>query len=388
MSGGPTITGSVVPPTQPDPVCRIAAPGAVDGPVDVVLIGHTGQVGSAVRTRLDDVRDPTGRTLLRLREGINRREHLRMTAGGVETRRRTSDALARLVERLAASGRPTIVVDCTADPDLPEHYPEWLAAGIGVVTPNKHGFAGDPALYGRIRSAADSGSAPLGYAATVGAGLPVLSTLRRLRASARAPVRIEAVLSGTLVQVFDRMADGALLSEAVAAARDAGCTEPDPLDDLSGRDVARKLRILLRENASVDGQAAREPTIEREPVVDDRWAERVRGRGDVIETLRDQDARWRTRVAAARADGRRWVYRAEAGPDGARVGPVTVDALDAFGRLDGSDNRLVLDGIGRDRARIVIEGPGAGIEVTATSVLSDLADAATKLIASPRWAIA
>jgi len=65
-----------------------------------------------------------------------------------------------------------------------------------------------------------------------------------------------------------------------------------------------------------------------------------------------------------------------------------VDALDAFGRLDGSDNRLVLDGIGRDRARIVIEGPGAGIEVTATSVLSDLADAATKLIASPRWAIA
>ena len=382
MSGGPSITGAVAPRSDPGRVRRIAARSA-NGPIDVVLIGHTGQVGRAVQARLEAVRDPAGRTLLQLREGINRSEQLLGAGGGLETHRRAPDALTRLGERLAAGGRPTVVVDCTADPDLPALYPEWLAAGIGVVTPNKFGFAGDRALYDHIRAAARAGSAPLGYAATVGAGLPVLSTLRRLRASGRAPVRIAAVVSGTLVQVFNRMNDGGLLSEAVAAARDAGCTEPDPLDDLSGCDVARKLRILLREAGWPDGVSDREPPIDREPVVDDRWAERVRGCNDVIEALKRQDARWTARMAAARDGGRRWIYRADAGPDGARVGPVAVERHDAFGRLDGSDNRLVLDGIGRDRTRIVIEGPGAGIEVTATSVLSDLADAATQL-ASPR----
>ncbi|NKI33926.1 hypothetical protein HFP89_01945 [Wenzhouxiangella sp. XN79A] len=357
------------------PGIRAPLPGhSPDGTVDVVLIGHTGQVGGAVLERLGDVRDPAGRPMLALRESINRREHVIGTERGLDVRSRAPGTLAELARRLAGRGRPAVVVDCSADPDLPALYPDWLRAGIGVVTPNKFGFAGNRALYDRIQSAARSGRAPLGYAATVGAGLPVLATLRRLRASGRAPTKITAVVSGTLVQVFGRMHDGALLSEAVAAARDAGCTEPDPLDDLSGKDVARKLRILLREA----GQAAEdaEPVIDREPVVEDRWAQEIRGRLDVIEALQRQDARWAARLTAAEQNRQRWIYRAFAEPGRAQVGPATVAADDPFGRLDGSDNRLVLDGIGNGATRVVIEGPGAGIEVTATSVLSDLAEAA------------
>jgi homoserine dehydrogenase len=377
-------------------------PGA--GPVDVVLIGHSGQVGRAVLDRLALLLDAEGRPRLRVGELINRSEHAIAGETGWAHRRRMPGALAELGLRIARRKRPAVVIDCTADPDLPGLYPDWLRAGIGVVTPNKHGFAGERERYDRIHAAARSAEAPLGYAATVGAGLPVLSTLRRLRDSGRRPGRITAVVSGTLVQVFGRMQDGATLSRAVADARAAGCTEPDPLDDLSGRDVARKLRILLREAGLGQAMDATEAGIDREPVVEDHWADRVRGRIDVIEALEAQDARWAARLNAAQRQGRRWIYRAAFEAGAAQVGPTTVAEDDPFARLGGSDNRLVLSAIGDhsgdhsgdqrgdrnsdqngDReAQVVIEGPGAGIDVTATSVLADLVEAADRLAGRAR----
>jgi len=342
-------------------------------PAEVILIGHSGQVGRAVAHRLDQIRDDRGRPLLVLREEINRRVHRIRTEHGVNEHPHRPGLLASLAERAATPSADVLVVDCSADPALPDHYPGWLQAGIGVVTPNKHGFSGDRERYDRIQDAARIGQAPLGYSATVGAGLPVLSQLQRLRASRRAPDEVSAVVSGTLVRVFAGLQAGALLSESVARARDAGFTEPDPLEDLSGEDVQRKLRILLRETGLAD------PAIDREPVVDDEWAAQARQSGDVIAALGEQDARWAARIAAAREQGRAWIYCARFDGQHARVGPVPVRLDDPFARLAGSDNRIVFEGVGDEQGRLTIEGPGAGVEVTTTAVLSDLAEAAMHL---------
>ncbi|MEE4331389.1 MAG: hypothetical protein V2J10_11005 [Wenzhouxiangella sp.] len=340
---------------------------------DVILIGHSGQVGSAVARRLDRIRDRQGRPLLRLRETINRSVHrIRSDEGEIEHRSRAG-LLAELVDRPQHAKRPLLIVDCTADSTIPDHYARWLQAGIGVVTPNKHGFSGDRERYDRIQIAARSAGSPLGYAATVGAGLPVLAALRRLRASGASPRRLRAVVSGTLVRVFAGMQAGQTLSDSVAEAQAAGFTEPDPLEDLSGRDVLRKLRIMLREAGYLSAG------IDREPVVADAWATGAARSGDVIAALREQDARWARRLSGARRRGLRWIYEARFDGENARVGPVAISESDAFRKLSGSDNRVLLDGIGDDATRWVIEGPGAGVEVTATAVLSDLAEAVERL---------
>ncbi len=336
-------------------------------PSDVILIGHTGQVGSAVARRLGDLRDGEGRGLVTLKESINRRSH---TIHGDDRDRTVShrtEILESLAERVGQGS--TLVVDCSADPELPDHYPAWLRAGIGVITPNKHGLAGGRERYDRIRRAARQGRAPLAYSATVGAGLPAIAQLRRLRASGVTPDGIEAVLSGTLVQVFGAMQAGATLSESVARAQHAGFTEPDPLQDLSGEDVARKLRILLREAGLPDRP------IHREPVIDDDWARAARASGDVLGALREFDACWAIRLAAARRENKCWVYLARFNGEQAQVGPVAVPATDDVARLQGSDNRVE---ISAGPARWTIGGPGAGIDVTATAVLADLAEAALR----------
>ncbi len=341
--------------------------------VEVVIIGHTGRVGSALAARLDGLGRRSGEPHLRFAEGINRRDHLLARRRGTQTLERDAGTIAELGHRLRTRGRPSIIVDCTADPQLPRHYPEWLQAGIGVVTPNKHGFSGELSLYRAIERAARLGKAPLGYSATVGAGLPILSNLRRLRRAGAVPTHFSAVVSGTLVHVFSQMAAGRPLSAAVEDARARGFTEPDPLEDLSGSDVARKLVIMLRE------AGLEEIPVEREAVVADDWARAARARGDVIEALRERDDDWRQRFESARAAGETWAYLARLGPAGARVAPLRLPQDSPFARLGGSANLARIDLADDPDTPLEIRGPGAGVAVTAGSVLADLVDAAGML---------
>ncbi|WP_376695716.1 homoserine dehydrogenase family protein [Wenzhouxiangella sp. EGI_FJ10305] len=348
-------------------------PAAATQTVDVVVIGHTGQVGSALVSRLGQVGHSTDLPGLALREAINRSTHLVVAERQQQDRRRDPETLDRLATRIAADGRPTVIVDCTADPVLPRYYPEWLQAGIGVVTPNKHGFSGELALYRSIRQAARIGGAPLGYSATVGAGLPILSTLRRLRRAGATPTGLTAVVSGTLVHVFSQMAAGRPLSAAVDDARARGFTEPDPLEDLSGRDVARKLTIMLRE------AGLEEISVEREPVVADQWAESVLPGSDVIRALQNQDRVWSRRLQAAHANGETWAYLAQFEPAGARVAPVRVKCNSPLARLSGSGNLARIQLADDPETPLEVHGPGAGVAVTASAVMADLADAASEL---------
>ena len=347
-----------------------AAPAAT---VDVVVIGHTGQVGSELVASLARLKPAPGQPRLLLAEGINRSKHLLIDDDQTREHSRAAGALSELGRRLSQRERPAIVVDCTADPQLSRYYPEWLRAGFGVVTPNKHGFAGDISLYRTIQQAAVEGRAPLGYSATVGAGLPILSSLKRLRAGGKQPESVFAVVSGTLSHVFSRLSTGLSLSAAVEDARARGYTEPDPLEDLSGRDVERKLLIMLRESGLDNA------SVHREPVVDDYWAAAARGEGDVIAALRSKDAIWAQRRKAAQAAGKVWVYLAQSGPGGARVGPVEVEQDSPFAQLSGSGNLAHIRLPDDPQTPLTIHGPGAGVAVTAGAVLADVVDAGVRL---------
>src|SRR5690606_39237088 len=139
-----------------------------------------------------------------------------------------------------------LIVDCSGSDAIARHYPQWLAAGIHIVTPSKHAGSGDWDRYVAIREAQRGGSRFM-YEATVGAGLPVISTLRNLVDTGDTVQAIDGMLSGTLAWLFNSFDGSRPFSALVREARELGYTEPDPRDDLSGLDVARKLVILARE---------------------------------------------------------------------------------------------------------------------------------------------
>jgi homoserine dehydrogenase len=273
-------------------------------PVKVVLIGHSGQVGSALLRRLTTGSDQRSGPTLNLVEAFNRQYHLRFERDGLRQSPRNESDFAGLTSRLKHQPGPGIVVDCSADAQLPDHYPGWLAAGIAVVTPNKQGLAGNLARYRQIQAAASAHQTPLRYSATVGAGLPILSTLQRAARAGQRPSRIEAVLSGTLVHVFSGLHQGMKFSQVVAQAHRLGLTEPNPLQDLSGQDVARKLNIMLRE-----AQLGDLPIL-RKPLVDDDLAHQLSRKKDVFQALEALDESWENRIAQAQRRGQRLVYLA------------------------------------------------------------------------------
>ncbi|HXD83279.1 MAG TPA: bifunctional aspartate kinase/homoserine dehydrogenase I, partial [Rudaea sp.] len=152
------------------------------------------------------------------------------------------------LKHLVAAHLPhTVILDCSSSDAVAAHYPRWLAAGIHVVTPNKQAGAGPLERYSAIRAAALAGGARFRYEATVGAGLPIIQTLRDLLDTGDELIAVEGIFSGTLAWLFNRFDGSVPFSALVHEAHALGYTEPDPRDDLSGIDVARKLVILARE---------------------------------------------------------------------------------------------------------------------------------------------
>ncbi|MBV8397377.1 MAG: bifunctional aspartate kinase/homoserine dehydrogenase I, partial [Acetobacteraceae bacterium] len=154
----------------------------------------------------------------------------------------------RFMEHVRVDYLPhTAIIDCTASADIAKRYPEWLAAGIHVITPNKKANSADLPFYRRLHAARRAGAAHYLYETTVGAGLPVVQTLRDLRETGDEIASVEGIFSGTLAYLFNTYDGRKAFSDIVRDARQRGYTEPDPRDDLSGMDVARKLIILGRE---------------------------------------------------------------------------------------------------------------------------------------------
>lgn len=283
-------------------------------------------------------------------------------------RTQTPADLERLVEHVRVDYLPhTVLIDCTASSDIAVRYPEWLAAGIHVVTPNKKANSSALALYRQIRAARRAGSSHFLYEATVGAGLPVVHTLRDLRETGDDIESIEGIFSGTLAYLFNVYDGRTPFSEIVRDARARGYTEPDPRDDLSGLDVARKLIILGREM----GLSLELADVQVESLV----PEGLEGGSieDFMARLSRHDGPMRERVDRARAHGKvlRYVARLTAAGE-ATVGLVELDVKHAFANLALTDNVVRFATRRYCDNPLIVQGPGAGPEVTAGGVFADL----------------
>ena len=268
----------------------------------------------------------------------------------------------------------SVIVDCTAEQSVADRYAGWLEQGIHVVTPNKKAFSGSQAYYEALADSARKGSSHYLYETTVCAALPVIRTLRDLVDTGDRVHSLRGILSGTLAYLFNVYDGSRPFSEIVRDARDSGYTEPDPRDDLSGMDVARKLTILARELGL---------TIEiGDFPVQNLIPETLRDLDvdEFLDGLAEYDGEMLARYEGAAAEGKCLRYIATLTEDGdASIGLEKIDRSSSFGNINLTDNivQFVTDRYVDNP--LVVQGPGAGPEVTAAGVFGDLLKLATFL---------
>ena len=352
----------------------------------IALLG-SGTVGQAVLRRLADWQGSSLGQQLRLVYAANTRLSLHDPDGLCPIRcasilpdaPRRADAEGDAIAALGHEGI-RILIDATADAGTAARHAACLAAGIHVATACKLAAGTSLAQWRAINEACAESSTGFGDRATVGAGLPLLRSIRELRAGGDRIHAIAGVMSGSLAWLFHAFDGSRPFSELVREARDAGFTEPDPREDLSGEDVRRKILILAR----AAGFAIESGEVEVGSLVPPELA--ALQVSEVDEHLHLLDEPLATRLAAARFEGcsLRFVARLENGR--ARVGLETLCPKDALHGGGGTDNRVA---IWSDRYRnqpLVIQGPGAGAEVTAAALLDDVLHLRELAIGRPRAA--
>ena len=283
-------------------------------------------------------------------------------------RSETAADLDRFIAHVRTDYLPhTVLIDCTANSEVAARYAEWLRAGVHVITPNKKANSAAFAYYRELQAARRAGQAHYLYEATVGAGLPVVHTLRDLRETGDEIASIEGIFSGTLAYLFNLYDGRTPFSDIVREARQRGYTEPDPRDDLSGMDVARKLIILGREMglelelADVQVESLVPAGLERGSIE------------EFMARLPRSDGAMRERFEAARTAGRVLRYVGRLRADGqATVGLVEFDAQHAFANIALTDNVVRFATRRYCDNPLIVQGPGAGPEVTAGGVFADL----------------
>jgi bifunctional aspartokinase / homoserine dehydrogenase 1 len=276
--------------------------------------------------------------------------------------------LERFIEHVRVDYLPhTVIIDCSADSVVAGRYRDWLAQGIHIVTPNKKANSAPMEYYDSLRAARRASGSHYLYEGTVGAGLPVIQTLRDLRETGDEIDSIEGIFSGTLAYLFN-VYDGTVpFSAIVGEAKQRGYTEPDPRDDLSGTDVARKLIILAREMGlrleMADVQVSSLVPTELSKGSIDEFLSGLTRYDDAMKKL----------YFAARTAGKvlRFVGRITAKGE-ATVGVVELDAKHAFANIALTDNVVRFATTRYCNNPLIVQGPGAGPEVTAGGVFADL----------------
>ena len=272
-----------------------------------------------------------------------------------------------LIEQLGASRiERIIIVDATASEEVAGYYPDFLELGFGVVTANKLANTLDLPFYQRLQKAAKRRGVAFRYETTVGAALPVISTLKDLVRSGDRIHKIEGIFSGTLAYVFNSLDTGASFSSVIERAHALGWTEPNPADDLSGEDVARKLLILAREI----GLTVERTDIKVESLLPDDI--RADSPSDLFRQLAAVDQPWKEKVdqVMRRQQRLRYIARLQDGQLDVSVQAVAEDS--PFATASGRGNVIVFTTDRYKDEPLVLQGPGAGLEVTAGGLLIDL----------------
>jgi aspartokinase/homoserine dehydrogenase 1 len=337
--------------------------------VDVFIAGR-GAVGGTLLQLLDEL----SLEQVRLRVvGICDSKRVNWHAAGIDLL--SANKLAEgqptdwpaIVYELTSSHRDhTIFVDATGSEEVARLYPALLNAGIHIATPSKRANTLEQSFYDSIHSLTRTTGTSYRYETTVGAGLPVISTLTDMLESGDRITKITGVLSGTMTYLFDELENGTRFSDAVVQARDLGYAEPDPRDDLSGEDVARKFLTLARtiglkierNQIAVESlipehlrDVDRDSFLARLPEVDGLWEDRLRKAGELGKTLR-------------------YIGTLEDGKISIGVREIPLNA--PLGQLSGTGNMIYIYSQRYRENPIIIQGPGAGKLVTAAGLLSDI----------------
>lgn len=280
----------------------------------------------------------------------------------------TKASLPDFIRRMKAMNLPNCVfVDNTASHNPVEFYLDILQSSISVVTCNKLGNSADYEQYAAFKQAARTYGVDFFYETNVGAGLPIIRTLKDLMLSGDKVGRIEAILSGTISYIFNNYKDGVLFHEVVKEAQEKGYTEPDPRDDLNGKDFMRKMLILARDA----GYALEEKDIELENMLPPSCmaAESV---ADFYKELKNSSAYFENLKNQATQENKvlRYIGKMEDGK--VSITLQMVDEDHPFYTLSGSDNIISFTTNRYKDRPLVVKGPGAGAEVTAAGVFADI----------------
>lgn len=270
--------------------------------------------------------------------------------------------------------RNSIFIDNTANAIIPKHYATILESSISVSTPNKIAASSAFANYQNLKNIADAKSVRFAYETNVGAGLPILTTLNDLIASGDEILKIEGVLSGSLSYIFNNFKAGESFHDIVKKAQELGFTEPDPREDLGGKDVARKLLILAREaGLSMESEDIEIKPFLPQPCFDAPTVD------DFFETLKTYNSTFESMVEASEKEGNKLRIIATLEGKKASISLQSVDANNPFYGLSGSDNMISFTTQRYKERPLVVRGPGAGAEVTAAGVFAEIISIATYL---------
>jgi aspartokinase/homoserine dehydrogenase 1 len=276
--------------------------------------------------------------------------------------------LASFLDKILNLNLPnSVLVDCTSGADVIPFYARFLERSVAVVTPNKLANSASLSQYRHLKNSALKGNTHFLYETNVGAGLPVVQTLQNLIHSGDRLDRIEAILSGTLSFIFNQFRPGVSFHDVVWAAKEAGYTEPDPRDDLSGKDMARKILILAREA----GLPLEMTDVEPDNFLPKACLE-AKDVSSFFESLKLENSYFEKLVSDAQSRSHKVKFICKLENDKVTVRLEEIDSSHPFWNSSGADNIIAFYTARYSQRPLVVQGPGAGAEVTAAGVFADV----------------
>ena len=284
------------------------------------------------------------------------------------TSAKTTSNPKNFIDEILKSNLPnSIFVDCTAGDAYIPHYKKLFESSVSIVTPNKIANSSSYSYYTELQEAARKHNIRFRYGTNVGAALPIINSLKDLINNGDEIIKIEGVLSGTLGYIFSSIKENSDFSSIVKDAKIKGYTEPDPRDDLSGLDVARKLLILIRESKIPFEMK----NIKIENLVPVK-ARKTKSIDEFFKILEANDEKFSQKVSNAIGKEKKLCYIAKYENGNAKVGIEEIDEKHPFYSLSGSDNIVALTTKNYSTKPFVIKGPGAGADFTAFGVFRDI----------------